>query len=278
MDADLAEAGGDRDRLVRDDPDAPWVAIHLHRKAGGGIERPDPLALQRIGDRMRDIVDVMIAAVELEVADRAHGCADVLAMQACDDRDEGPRPGERRQRMRAFGGDLLAVDRDEADVRGAGLAADAAQAVGGDGGRRGARRAVAQGADGRVIARGCHDTRYNTCIYRYQSTCICPQLSARLRDICREARTRIMRCRRGRTEPLVTKLMLEAIEAVRTLPDEQQDDIARAVLRLAGQGAHAVYALTPEEHADLDEADREIERGDFLSGDELKAIWAKRGL
>ena len=75
----------------------------------------------------------------------------------------------------------------------------------------------------------------------------------------------------------MTKLMLEAIEALRQLPDAQQDDIAGAVLRLAGRESH-VYTLTAEEQADLDAADEEIARSDFATDDEIKAIWAKHGL
>lgn len=75
----------------------------------------------------------------------------------------------------------------------------------------------------------------------------------------------------------MTKLMLEAIEALRQVPAAQQDEIAGAVLRLAGH-ERPVYALTPEEDADLDAADEEIARGDFATDDEVKAIWAKHGL
>ena len=71
--------------------------------------------------------------------------------------------------------------------------------------------------------------------------------------------------------------MLEAIDALRGLPDDQQDDVARAILRLAGR-REKVYVLTAEEEADLDEADREVARGDIATDEEMKAIWAKYGL
>ena len=81
----------------------------------------------------------------------------------------------------------------------------------------------------------------------------------------------------AKLETLATKLMREAIEALRQLPAEQQDEIAGAVLRLTGRES-GVYLLTPEEQADLDAADDEIARSEFATDDEIKAIWAKHGL
>lgn len=75
----------------------------------------------------------------------------------------------------------------------------------------------------------------------------------------------------------MTDLMLEAIDALRGLPDDQQDDVARAVLRLAGR-RETVYVLTAEEEADLDAADREVARGDIATDEHMKAIWTKYGL
>lgn len=75
----------------------------------------------------------------------------------------------------------------------------------------------------------------------------------------------------------MTDLMLEAIDALSGLPDDQQDDVARAVLRLAGR-RETVYALTAEEEADLDAADREVARGDIATDEHMKAIWTKYGL
>ena len=75
----------------------------------------------------------------------------------------------------------------------------------------------------------------------------------------------------------MTRLMIEAIEALRSLPDGQQDDVARAVLQLTGRTG-AVYVLTQEEEDDLEAADREIERGEFATDEDMRAIWAKHGL
>ena len=76
----------------------------------------------------------------------------------------------------------------------------------------------------------------------------------------------------------MTTLMDEAIESLRRdVPPEHQDEIARLVMRLTGKDK-AIYALTPEERADLDEADAEIARGQFATDAEVRAVWAKHGL
>jgi hypothetical protein len=57
-----------------------------------------------------------------------------------------------------------------------------------------------------------------------------------------------------------------------------QDEYASVLLRLMGEDSGEVYELTPEEKADLDEADREIERGELATDEEVRAMWAKYGL
>lgn len=76
----------------------------------------------------------------------------------------------------------------------------------------------------------------------------------------------------------MTKLMDEAIDSLRRdVPAEYQDEIARAVMQLTGKD-QSVYKLTPEEEADLDEADAEIARGEFATDEQVRAMWAKHGL
>ena len=72
----------------------------------------------------------------------------------------------------------------------------------------------------------------------------------------------------------MTELLDYAIETVRTLPSEVQDDLARTLLQLAGKQG-PIYRLSAEERTDLAEADKEIGRGDFASEAELKALWTK---
>ena len=72
----------------------------------------------------------------------------------------------------------------------------------------------------------------------------------------------------------MTKLLEQAMAAGSTLPDEQQDELARVVLELAGH-EQPPYILTPEEEADLDASIAEAERGEFATDEEIRAIWAK---
>jgi hypothetical protein len=72
----------------------------------------------------------------------------------------------------------------------------------------------------------------------------------------------------------MTKLLEHAVETVRHLPPEVQDDLARTLLQLAGE-EQPVIRLTEEERADLAEADAEIRRGDFATGEEVEALWTK---
>ena len=73
----------------------------------------------------------------------------------------------------------------------------------------------------------------------------------------------------------MTKLLDRAIEAAKELPAEMQDEIAEILLSFMGEGDGAVYQLTPEEEADLEEADREIERGEVVGEEEVRTILAK---
>ncbi len=73
---------------------------------------------------------------------------------------------------------------------------------------------------------------------------------------------------------VMTDLLEQAVERVRALPPDQQDELARVLLRLAGD-EEAVYQLSAEEEADLIEAESEIERSEFASEAEVKAVFAK---
>jgi hypothetical protein len=75
----------------------------------------------------------------------------------------------------------------------------------------------------------------------------------------------------------MTRLLEQAIETVRVLPDDVQDDLARMLLQLAGV-EQPPYELTPEEAADIDASLTEAERGEFATDEEIRAMWAKHGL
>lgn len=75
----------------------------------------------------------------------------------------------------------------------------------------------------------------------------------------------------------MTRLLDEAVATVARLPDDQQDELARVLLQLAGH-EQPPYVLTPEEEADLDASIAAAARGEFATDEEVAAVWAKFGL
>ena len=73
----------------------------------------------------------------------------------------------------------------------------------------------------------------------------------------------------------MTKLLEHAVDSVRALPPEVQDELARLLLQVAGE-EQPVIRLTSEERADLAEADAEIARGEFATDEQMRSILAKR--
>jgi len=76
----------------------------------------------------------------------------------------------------------------------------------------------------------------------------------------------------------MTKLLDDAISAVRRLPPSVQDEIARAMFVLAGDEEDGVYILTPQERAAIEESKAAADRGEFATDEEVAAVWAKHGL
>ena len=73
----------------------------------------------------------------------------------------------------------------------------------------------------------------------------------------------------------MTKLLERAVDSVRTLPAEVQDELARLLLQVAGE-EQPVIILTAEERADIVEADAGIARGEFATDEQMRSILAKR--
>jgi hypothetical protein len=73
----------------------------------------------------------------------------------------------------------------------------------------------------------------------------------------------------------MTKLLEHAVDSVRALPSEVQDELARLLLQVAGE-EQPVIQLTAEERADLAEADAEIARGEFAMDEQIRSMLAKR--
>jgi hypothetical protein len=75
----------------------------------------------------------------------------------------------------------------------------------------------------------------------------------------------------------MTRLLEEAFSKVSSLPDSEQDELARTLLELAGVDQPPIR-LTAAEETDLDEAEAEIGRGELASTDDVRAMWDKHGL
>jgi hypothetical protein len=76
----------------------------------------------------------------------------------------------------------------------------------------------------------------------------------------------------------MTKLLDEAMEVARRLPPEDQDHIARAIMRLADGDEEALpVPLTPDEKDAITRSLAAAARGEFASDEEVRAVWAKHG-
>ena len=72
----------------------------------------------------------------------------------------------------------------------------------------------------------------------------------------------------------MTKLLDQAVQKLQTLPPDMQDQAARLLLAYAGED-EGFIELTPEEEADLIEAQAEMARGEFATEAEVQAVLSK---
>ena len=75
----------------------------------------------------------------------------------------------------------------------------------------------------------------------------------------------------------MTKLFDQAVDTVRALPPDAQDELARLLLQLAGQ-EQPIVALTPDEAASFGESLDQAAKGARATDGEVRAVWAKHGL
>lgn len=75
----------------------------------------------------------------------------------------------------------------------------------------------------------------------------------------------------------MTKLLEQAVEVVRDLPPEVQDDLARILLQLAGK-EQPMVKLSAAEETSLAESLAQADRGEFATDEQVRAIWAKYDL
>jgi hypothetical protein len=91
----------------------------------------------------------------------------------------------------------------------------------------------------------------------------------------RDIRRRPFRLRISAHIEAMTKLLEKA--GARELPPDMQDEIARVILVLAQEEDAAPIALTPEEEASLTESLAQASRGEFVTDEQVRAVWAKSG-
>jgi hypothetical protein len=76
----------------------------------------------------------------------------------------------------------------------------------------------------------------------------------------------------------MTKLLDDALAAARNLSPDEQDSIARAVLRLTGTDDEPPVALSTDERAAIAASKAAARDGKFASDEQVRATWAKHGL
>jgi hypothetical protein len=76
----------------------------------------------------------------------------------------------------------------------------------------------------------------------------------------------------------MTKLLDQALEVARNLPEDIQDDIARVVLQLVGSDESEPLPLSADERAAIAKSKEAAGRGEFASDEQVRATWAKHGL
>ena len=72
----------------------------------------------------------------------------------------------------------------------------------------------------------------------------------------------------------MTKLLERAVETMRAMPPEIQDEFARMLLQFAGED-QPVIQLTAEEEASFEESLAQADRGEFATDEQVRKIWAK---
>jgi hypothetical protein len=75
----------------------------------------------------------------------------------------------------------------------------------------------------------------------------------------------------------MTQLLEQAVQALRGLPPETQDALARILMQLAGDD-QSIVRLSADEEGSFEASFTQAEHREFATDDQIKAIWAKHGL
>ena len=75
----------------------------------------------------------------------------------------------------------------------------------------------------------------------------------------------------------MTRLLEEAVEKIRALPEADQDIAAELLLGFADPDAQRTH-LTPEQAQDVERARDEARQGKFASAETMQTLWRRFGL
>jgi predicted transcriptional regulator len=73
----------------------------------------------------------------------------------------------------------------------------------------------------------------------------------------------------------MSKLLDEAFEKMKALPEQRQDELARLLIELA---ADEPLQLTPEQEAEVAISRAQAARGEFATEEEVREMWRRFGL
>lgn len=76
----------------------------------------------------------------------------------------------------------------------------------------------------------------------------------------------------------MTKLLDQALDSVRRLDPASQDEIARAMMTLAGDNEGAPIPLSDDEREAIARSKAAAARGEFATDEQVRGVWAKHGL
>ncbi|HEX4080367.1 MAG TPA: hypothetical protein VHX61_16015 [Rhizomicrobium sp.] len=76
----------------------------------------------------------------------------------------------------------------------------------------------------------------------------------------------------------MAKLLENALQAVDALPEAEQDEIARVIMRLANADDQPPVLLTQAEREAIARSKSAAERGEFATDEQVRAVWSSRGL
>jgi predicted transcriptional regulator len=74
------------------------------------------------------------------------------------------------------------------------------------------------------------------------------------------------------------KILEDAIEKLRKLPEERQAYVAEVLEQIAAAAGGDVFTVPEEHRAAVLEGLKEAEQGEFVSDDDMTALWKKCGL